>query len=316
MGDIFQKLFPDKRYENEGESVLRQSQLVMLRILKIVNYICEKHDIKYWLDGGTLLGAVRHEGFIPWDDDIDIGMTREDYIKFISIAPKELPADLFIECPETAKKSVSTWAQIKDRKSFIDQKGAEGCHPGMYIDIFPFDSFSSNFFRKNFYEKLYKHLFIKSFLVNAPFKRPYFKGSNLPKNIIRFILRLTIIFSIFTHKKIYKRSLKSRHKRICSTMNNSKTNYGYGTDILNWDKEFSSEEIFPLKYLKFEDDEFPVPNKYNIVLTKLYGENFMTPPPEHNRIPHNTLMKPIISKEDAERINEGFDYVLKGKTLT
>ena len=64
----FSKLYPDNR--QEGETVLRQAQLVMLRMLKIIDYICRKHDISYWMCSGTLLGAVRHKGFIPWDDDL------------------------------------------------------------------------------------------------------------------------------------------------------------------------------------------------------------------------------------------------------
>lgn len=308
MQQDFNKIFPDKRQDYINESTLRQSQLVMLRTLKIVDFICKKHHINYWIDGGTLLGAVRHGGFIPWDDDIDIGMTRKDYDKFLKIAPKELPEDLFLESPETADKSVSTWAQVKDRKSFIEQHGAEGCHPGMYMDVFPFDSYSNNFFRRNFHEKLHKHLFIKSFLVNAPFKKPFFKGSNFPKNVIRFLMKLTIVFSIFNHKKIYKWSLKSRDKRIASMRNNEEKNYGYGTDVLNWDKTFKADDIFPLKTMKFEDVEVFVPNNFHNVLSTLYGESYMTPPPEYNRIPHNTIMRPIISIEEEREINKKFVY--------
>jgi len=73
----FDTLFPDNR--REGENVLRQAQLVLLRMFKIIDYLCRKHDIPYWMCSGTLLGAVRHKGFIPWDDDLDISMMREDY---------------------------------------------------------------------------------------------------------------------------------------------------------------------------------------------------------------------------------------------
>src|SRR4051794_13117596 len=68
----FNQLFPDNR--ERGETRLRQSQLAMLRMLKIFDYLCTKHEITYFLTGGTLLGAVRHQGFIPWDDDVDVGM--------------------------------------------------------------------------------------------------------------------------------------------------------------------------------------------------------------------------------------------------
>ena len=95
----FSKLYPDNR--QEGETVLRQAQLVMLRMLKIIDYICRKHDISYWMCSGTLLGAVRHKGFIPWDDDLDICMIREDYERFVKIAVNEFPEDMMLQTRET-----------------------------------------------------------------------------------------------------------------------------------------------------------------------------------------------------------------------
>ena len=76
--------------ENYEELNIRDAQIIMLNILKEIDKICKKHNLIYFLDGGTLLGAVRHKGFIPWDDDVDIGMRKEDYRKFLKIAQKEL----------------------------------------------------------------------------------------------------------------------------------------------------------------------------------------------------------------------------------
>lgn len=86
-------LFPDEREKRKT----RQEQLkcVLVRLLKIFDYICKKHDIDYWLDYGTLLGAIRQKGFIPWDNDIDIGILRADYELFLEKGVKELPRDIF-----------------------------------------------------------------------------------------------------------------------------------------------------------------------------------------------------------------------------
>lgn len=310
MKEDFSKLFPDDREEHTNETILRQSQLIMLRMLKIVDYICEKNSIDYWLDSGTLLGAVRHGGFIPWDDDIDIAMPREHYERFIKIVEQELPEDLYFKCYDITENPKHTWGNVIDKNSRIIEKGAEDHVSGLYIDIFPFDSYSDNFFKRNFSEKLHKHLFIKSFLVNAPLKKPFFKGSNLPKNIVRLLSRLTIIFSILNHKKIYNLSLKSREERISSMKNNPKTNYGYGTDILNWDKVYGSEVIYPLKKMKFEDGEFSVPNNCHSFLVTQYGGSYMTPPPEYNRYTHFNHVEPIVYKKSCVN-NEEKQFVTK-----
>ena len=80
---------------------LRSCQLKQLSILEEIDKICKRHNIEYWLDGGSLLGAIRHGGFIPWDDDIDIAMSLEDEKRFEQIAPKELPEWLFLQTPAT-----------------------------------------------------------------------------------------------------------------------------------------------------------------------------------------------------------------------
>src|SRR5215218_6776773 len=95
----FDVLFSDVR--ESGETRLRQCQLVMLRMLKIFDYLCRKHAVEYFLVGGSLLGAVRHQGFIPWDDDLDVGMTRKNYEKFLKLAVPELPYDIFFQTPQT-----------------------------------------------------------------------------------------------------------------------------------------------------------------------------------------------------------------------
>ena len=85
-----------ERYNPEG-SLLRRQQTRMLEILLEVDRICQKHDIRYWLSSGTLIGALRHDGFIPWDDDLDIEMMREDYLRLMEVLPQELPEWLALQ---------------------------------------------------------------------------------------------------------------------------------------------------------------------------------------------------------------------------
>ena len=107
--------------ENYEELNLRDAQIIMLNILKEIDKICKKHNLIYFLDGGTLLGAVRHKGFIPWDDDVDIGMPREDYRKFLKIAQKELPDYLFLQTFETDKyyDIYQVPSKVRDNRTLI-----------------------------------------------------------------------------------------------------------------------------------------------------------------------------------------------------
>ena len=119
---------------------LRRAQLKQLSILEEIDRICRKHDINYWLDGGSLLGAVRHGGFIPWDDDIDIAMTLDDSRRFAAIAPKELRSGLVLQTPET-EHTREPIMKVRDLNSFYVE-GTEDFSldysKGLFVDIFPF----------------------------------------------------------------------------------------------------------------------------------------------------------------------------------
>lgn len=299
----------EEQKAEETESTLRQAQLIALGILKKVDALCKKRGINYWLDGGTLLGAVRHKAFIPWDDDIDICMKREDYNKFLSAAVKELPEDLFVQNLHTTESAGITWTQIKDRKSILIQNGKPNGHQGVFIDIFPMDSYSDSGVKRFFFEKFFKVLYIKVFAINAPLKKPFFKPVNFIKNIMKLLIKILFFpFAIFNKDAIYNLNIKTRDKRISKMQNNNASIYGYGTDILNWDTMYNASDIFPLKKLIFEDALFPVPGNYSNYLTNLYGADYMELPPAEKRITHNIKIKVNLSEEEEAQLNKEFYY--------
>ena len=117
---------------------LRACQLRQLEILKEIDRICQKHHIEYWLDGGSLLGAVRHGGFIPWDDDIDLLMPRADYDRLTDEFNDAAPAGLRLHCLASDNSYAAVYAKIEDTSTVLVEKSST--KPiGVNIDIFPID---------------------------------------------------------------------------------------------------------------------------------------------------------------------------------
>ena len=130
-----------QRFNPDG-SLLRRQQMRMLEILLEVDKICKKHNIRYWLSSGTLIGAMRHDGFIPWDDDLDIEMMRSDYLRLMKVLPAELPEWLALQNDETDSNYFYFYAKVRDKRSrMLEQNGYDRLwkEQGIYIDIFPME---------------------------------------------------------------------------------------------------------------------------------------------------------------------------------
>ena len=122
----------------EGRTPLEQARIVQLYILDVFDEICKKNGLRYWLDYGTLIGAMRHDGYIPWDDDIDVSMPLDDYKKFLKIAPELLPNTLLLQDLRKTPGSMFSFAKLRDRCSFYCEHETAVQSPcGIFIDIFP-----------------------------------------------------------------------------------------------------------------------------------------------------------------------------------
>lgn len=129
------------RFNPEG-SPLRQMQMRMLEMLVELDRVCRRHGISYWLSSGTLLGCVRHGGFIPWDDDLDVEMLRADYERLMRILPSELPEWMALQTPETDTGYFFCFAKLRDKRSELSETNRYDRifeQRGIYIDIFPFE---------------------------------------------------------------------------------------------------------------------------------------------------------------------------------
>ena len=124
------------------EDVLHGLQRVELEILLEIDRVCREHGIKYFLDSGTMLGAARHGGFIPWDDDIDISMLRDDYDRFLEVAQDSLGEKYFVQTRKTDPKATNSFAKVRKNGTTCIEYSAklDGSHTGIWVDIFPFDT--------------------------------------------------------------------------------------------------------------------------------------------------------------------------------
>lgn len=123
------------------QEALSQLQRTELEILLVIRDFCENNGIAWFLDGGSALGAVRHKGFIPWDDDIDIGMLREDYDRFLSLAEDGLPEGYSLHTARNTPGYAALFAKVyKDGTRFETQETRDaGCPQGIFVDVFPYD---------------------------------------------------------------------------------------------------------------------------------------------------------------------------------
>lgn len=255
----------------QDDGRLRQAQLKMLNMLKVVHTICLKHNLQYWLDGGTLLGAIRHHGFIPWDDDLDISMTRESYQAFLQIAPLEVPQNMWIQTAHTDPGYFNLCVPMKIRDRYRrlvewHESGDEPYQQGIFIDVFVYDKIPDNILQR----KLHKFLAKKIMRLLGP------KYCSIPLGHRAYVYRTLgqWIPVSFLEKQLQSIIRKANEK-----------NWGYfgnGYDSVN-SQVIQQHHLFPLQSCRFESGEFMVPNHAQTILAHLYGD-FWTLPPLSQRV--------------------------------
>lgn len=249
------------KYNGEG-TILRKAQLRMLDILIEVDKICRKHNITYWLDGGTCLGAIRHKGFIPWDDDIDISIMRKDYKRLRQVLQEELPDNLAFQDETTDNKYPSKMIKIRDRHSYFEEQEVKVPlkEQGIFIDIFLIER--GNVKIKTFVD----------FFYGRAFRRLRGHSGNKLEYIIALLMWPFACLLVYL-VRFFKFLVSSDHLI-----------YGYGIPTLK-EYQLHTKDFIPTKPIEFEGHEFMSPANPDAYLTRLYG-NYMQIPPEDKRRVH------------------------------
>lgn len=258
------------RLSNSHNGRLTAIQSVQLASLIEIDRICRKHNIKYFLGGGTLLGAIRHKGFIPWDDDSDLMMLREDYDKFCKIAPSELPNGMSFQDSNTDKHCFYEFAKCRiDGTTFATgfAKTHTGMHNGLAIDVFCHDKTANSRLGQKLHIAM--TLFTRALVFNKWNNRKAENGNKLQSAVTDFCKKIfPIRFSMWLEKKTLT-FFKSKK--------NAKYLYdGMGRNIYNG--VFPAELLDEVIYADFEGYKLPIPKKYDEYLTFLYGDYMQLAP--------------------------------------
>lgn len=268
--------------------ILRKVQLIQLEIAKEIKRICEENGINYFLDSGTLLGAVRHKGFIPWDDDLDIGMLRNDYEKFLQIAPGQLKENYFLQTWDTDKNYPLPFAKIRKKGTVYIEQVAEysNANNGIYIDIFPYDVFpikKMQQIKQGFFIELYRRIM----LIKLNYYPWMAKKTFIDKLKTCMAYLPILMVSIFLNIK----KIKQKYDYIMKIYNNKKTDFLYEqAGASRYGKWVIPTDCFnAFINLTFVDTEFSCPSNFDKYLKTVYGNYMQLPPIEERENRHNII---------------------------
>lgn len=258
-----------KAIEKIDTATIKDTQSLILEVLKEFQRICDEQNLRFYLIAGSLLGAVRHQGFIPWDDDIDVGMPRKDYDIFIKNAYKWLKSPFELDCAETNDKYLYFFAKIVNSNTTIVQRF---CISGVFMDIFPLDGAPTSKLRKRLHHirvKAAKELFLTC-------RRDPFRHGKTLGSYIDLLVR-----KIVSPKQAYKiyRSVLTSHD-----FEKTQNFTDHGKKITNMiDKSVLGDVKYNIQFADFET--YGMQN--NDAYLRCYFGNYMQLPPVESRKPHH-----------------------------
>jgi len=252
---------------------------IELKTLKTFRDVCDKNNLRYYLVGGTLLGAVKFKGFIPWDDDIDVSMPRKDYEKLIELYNNEEVGDTKLLSYRNNKEIYVGFAKIVNTRTTLTEAGYIPVNGmGVFIDVFPLDIISNSIKEQ------------KVIMANIQKKKSFLyliQADKLPRiNIIKYFLKMTVrgVLGIVGHSFVLKRMDAVAKRDFDKETNNIVNFFGAYKE-----KEIANKKWFEeITMLNFEDDAFACPKGYHEYLTQIYGD-YMPPLPDDKKNPRHGI---------------------------
>lgn len=252
---------------------IQELRSIQLEILKHVDAFCKKNGIKYFLSGGSMIGAVRHHGYIPWDDDIDLMLFREDYEKLISLYTQTDNSDYKLHYFKYEENYLKPFVKIDNSKTVLEELAEEPIKMGVNIDIFPIDVVPDDkrkqrrmYNRFQFYKSLIDLKNIKEATTRAWYK-------NALVFMFHYLLRLVPMKMLISALEKNATKYKGVKSKFCGV-----AVWGYGAREINLRKNW--DEVMEVD---FENTKAPIPKGYDNYLTCVYGD-YMQLPPEEKRV--------------------------------
>ncbi len=266
-------------------ATLREVQLCQLDIAKEIKRICDANDIRFFLDSGSLLGAVRHNGFIPWDDDLDVGFRREDYERFLEAAKTQLGSEYELQTWKNDRYYPQPFAKVR-KKGTVYREASSGMKQemnGVFVDLFPYDVLPDD---EGLRSQLGRKLTIYKTLLRAKagFKpwltlRTENTFANKAKSYLKYLpFRAAAVF-------VSKDRIIQKYERLAVQYNGEPDQHAYryvqgATRFGRWVLPKECFEEF--EEIAFEDTTFPITKEWDLYLRLMYGE-YMQLPPESER---------------------------------
>ena len=245
-------------------------QKVILSIVKDIDALCKKNDIEYYLFGGSAIGAVRHHGFIPWDDDLDIVMNFKNYEKFIKVCREQLDTHKYY-FQEGMVDWPALYSKVRLKGTFFEESesfGDDHDNKGIFVDVFKLENAPDSSL-----SRIWQYFCGKSLLSYCLLQRGY-KNATFKK---KFLMYLSLPLKLRFLRSFYEQQVIKYNKR-------STCFYGTFGARFKYKNCFYKKELFtnPV-YVPFENTLLPIPEKYDELLTQIYGD-YMTPPPVKEQV--------------------------------
>ncbi len=275
----------------EIDHSLNETQQYILQVLREVIHVLDELEIPYYMQGGTMLGAIRHGGFIPWDDDVDLGIPRADYERLLTLVAERLPENLKLRTYDDASDHHYYFARIVDTRYQIRRMGSlEERLENVWVDLFPLDGMPNGGFARMWHK-------LRLLMVRLKYHLSCFEKVNIKRPGRPFVERMIIKIATWTRVGKWFNTRKQLDKMDALLKKYPPENSDWlinfmGQTSYKFNEMFKKEVYGKKTAYQFEDFSLVGPEQYDAYLKSLYGD-YMTPPKESDRNAHVSELVPV-----------------------